>query len=328
MARIEGTSSSWQTIVNTLAEIGLRVEAPGGLTPLLAERRALLMQKTAEAAQRTREQLQPVEAEILAEKENIRNAPAERLAALEEDIRQAQLHLELFRLDKSITGQIRSLYRIRREEKKLARLEAARAEIMTRTERLLAEQDRRLAERRAALEAEAAREYQELNLQITTLQSVLESRQMADALLELETLDHLRALPEEALVLNGIRLETDSPVKLEGKSFWNASIHHLVLTPAGLFALNIWRGGAPENGEPDPVEQVRRAAHLCYELLRFDFPGLTARPVLVCASHPPESPHAPYVKMLPPGEVVRYITWFTEQSLRPEQIEKIAQIMR
>lgn len=328
MARIEGTSGSWQAIVKTLTEIGLPVESPDELAPLLAERRALLMQKTAEAAQKTREQLQPIEAEIQAEKENIRNAPAERLVALEEDIRQAQLHLELFRLDKSITGRIRSLYRIRREEKKLARLEATRAEILARVERLLAGQDRLLEERRAALETEAARDYQQLNIQITTLQRVLESRQLADALLELETLNHLRALSEDALVLNGIHLETDSPAKLDGKSFWNASIHHLVLTPAGLFALNIWRGGKPEDGEADPVEQVRRAAHLCYELLKFDFPGLTARPVLVCAGHPPESPHAPYVKTLPPGEVVRYITWFTEQSLRPEQIEKIAQMIR
>lgn len=328
MARIEGTSGSWQEIVNTLAEIGLQVAAPDEIAPLLTERRTRLAQKTAEAAQKARAQLQPIEAEILTEKENIRNAPAERLAELDEDIHQARLHLELFRLDRSITGRVRNLYRIRREEKKLARLEAARAEITSRVERLLAEQDRLLAQRRAAIEAEAAREYQELNVQITTLQNVLESRQLTDALLELELLEHLRSLPENALILNGIRLETDSPVKMDGKSFWNAKIDHLVLTPAGLFAVNVWRGGKPEAGEPDPVEQVRRAAHLCYELLKFDFPGLTARAVLACPGHAPESPHAPYVKILPPGEIVRYITWFTDESLRPEQIAHIAEMMK
>lgn len=325
MARIDGTSGSWQEIVNLLAEIGLRVEAPGEIQPLLTEHRNQLAQKTAEAAQKAREQLKPIEEEIQIEKENIQNGPAERLAELEEDIRQAKLHLELFRLDKSIVGRISNLFRIRREEKKLRRLEASRDEIAGRLERLLAEQDRILAEKRAATEAETARAYRDLNIKIATLQKVLDSKELGDAILELEMLEHLRGLPDTARVLNGIHLEADSAVKLDGKSFWSAKIDHLVITPSGLFAIDVWRGGKPDAAQGDPLEQIRRAAHLCHELLKFDFPGITARAVLAYRGHAPESPRAAYVKSLPLGEVGGYINWFKDNSLGVEQVERVAE---
>jgi len=325
MARIDGTSGSWQTIVNMLAEIGLRVESPGEIAPLLTVHRNQLASKTAEAGQKAREQLKPVEAEIQIEKENIKNGPAERLAGLEEDIRQAKLHLELFRLDKGILGRISNLFRIQREEKKLRRMEANRDEIAGRLARLLGEQDRILAEKRASIEAEAASEYRDLNIKITTLQKVLDSRELAEAILELEMLEHLRALPDSARVLNGIRLEADSAVKLDGKSFWGAKIDHLVITPSGLFAVSVWRGGKPEASEGDPLEKIRRAAHLCHELLKLDFPGITARAVLACRGHAPESPHGAYVKSLPLGEVGGYINWFKDNSLGAEQVERVAE---
>ena len=143
MARIDGTSGSWQTIVTMLAEIGLQVEAPEDIAPLLTEHRNQLAIKTAEAGQKARKQLKPIEEEIQIEKENLQNGPAGRLADLEEDIRQARLHLELFRLDQSLAGRIRNLYRIRREEKRLQRLEANRAEITGRLEQLRADAERR-----------------------------------------------------------------------------------------------------------------------------------------------------------------------------------------
>lgn len=328
MARIDGTSGSWQAIVDILAEIGLQVEAPGEIALLLTEHRNQLAAKTAEAGQKAREQLKPIEEEIQIEKENIQNGPAERLAELEEDIRQAKLHLELFRLDRSIVGRIGNLFRVRREEKKLRRLETNRDEITGRLERLLAEQDRILAEKRAAIEAEAAREYRDLNIKVSTLQQVLDSRELADSILELEMLEHLRTLPDSARVLNGVQLAANSPVKLDGKSFWSAKIDHLVITPAGLFAVRVWRGGKPDPAEGDPLEQIRRAAHLCHELLKFDFPGITARAVLACRGHAPESPHAAYVKSLPLNEVVGYINWFQENSLKAEQVDQVAEMLR
>lgn len=324
MAQIDGTSGSWQAIVKLLEEIGLRVEAPGEIQAHLTEHRHQLAQKLAEAQEKIREQVKPVEDEIQIEKENIQNGPTKRLAELEEDIRQARLHLELFRLDKGILGRVGNLFRIRREEKKLHRLEQARSEIAGRLERLLGEQDRVLAEKRAAIEAEAAQEYRDINIKITTLQGVLDSKELADAILELEVLEHLRALPDSARVLNGVRLEADSPARLEGKSFWSGKIDHLVITPSGLFAVGVWRGGKPESAESDPVEQIRRAAHLCHELLKNNFPGITVRAVLACRGHAPESQHGAYVKSLPLDEVGRYINWFKDSGLGAERIEQVA----
>ncbi|GAB4491838.1 MAG: hypothetical protein Fur0016_24410 [Anaerolineales bacterium] len=328
MARIEGTSGSWQAIVDMLAEIGLRVEAPGEIAPLLMEYRNQLASKTAEAGQKAREQLKPIEAEIQIEKENIQTAHAQPLATLQEDIRQAKLHLELFRLDRSLTGRISNLFRTRREQKKLHRLETQHSQISARIQRLLTEQDHLLAEKRAAIETEAAHEYQDLNVKITTLQKALDSKELAQAMLELDMLQHLSALPDTTCVLNGIHLEADSPVKLDGKSFWSAKIHHLVITPAGLFAVGVWQGGQPEANQADPLEQIRRAAHLCYELLKFDFPGLPARAVLAYRGQAPQSPHGAYVKSLPLNEVNGYIGWFKENSLSAEQIAQVVAYFR
>ncbi len=327
MARIDGTSKSWQQIVNLLAEIDLRVEEPGEIQPLLAEHRHQLALKTAEAEKKAREQLKPIETEIRIEKENIQNGPAERLAELEEDIQQVKLHLELFRLERGILGRAGNWFRIRREKKKLRRLEANHNEIARRLERLLGEQDRILAEKRAAIEAETAGAYRDLNIKINTLQKALESKELAAASLELEMLEHLRALPDSVRVLNGIRLEANSALNLDGKLFWSGKIDHLVITPSGLFAIGVWRGGQPDPTEGDPLEQIRRATHLCHELLKFDFPGITARAVLACRGHAPQSPHGAYVKSLPLGEVSGYINWFKDNSLGTEQVERVAALV-
>jgi len=323
MARMIGTSGAWQKIRQELAELGLTVERPEELAAHLAEQKSQLAQKMAEAQEKIDSALAPVAAEIQIEKENIEKAPAERLAELDEEIRQTNLHLELYRLDKGFFGQAGNVFRIRRAEKKLAELETARAEISGRVKRLLDEQNAILAEKRAAIEAEAVGDYKLLNARVTFLQQTLASPELAEAELELEMLAQLEKLPETAVVLSGIRLEAESAMRLDGKSFWAGSIDHLVITPSGLFAIEVQPGGK-HNPQGDPFEQIRRAAHLCHELLKFDFPEATVRAVLAHRSPLAEGQQNAYVKTLGLAEVTGYINWFRDNSLSAERIEKIA----
>jgi hypothetical protein len=325
MARMLGTSGAWQGIIDLLAEIGLRVERPGEIPVLLEEQKLQLGQKMAEAQKNIEQALAPVSEAIRLEKENIQNAPAERLAELDEDLRQIKLHLELFRLDRSLFGRASNLFRIRRQEKKLASQEQARSEITGRMKRLLDAQDQILAEKRAAIESEAISQYREINTKVSTLQKVLDSKELATATLELELIEHLETLPEQAWVINGVHLEAEQAVRFEGKAFWAARIDHLVLTPSGLFAVEVQPGGKQNTAQnSDPYEQIRRAAHLCHEMLKADFPGLTVRAVLAHRGAMPESQQSTYVKSLGLGEVTGYINWFKDNSLSAEQVETIA----
>jgi len=323
MARMIGTSGAWRKIQAELSGLGLPVERPEELAAHLAEQKSQLAQKMAEAQEKIDQALAPIAAEIQIEKENIEKAPAERLAELDEDLRQANLHLELYQLDKGLFGRVRNLFRMRRVEKKLAGLEAARAEISGRMKWLLNEQNAVLAEKRAAIEAEAVGDYKLLNARVTFLQQTLASPELAEAELELEMLTQLEKLPETAVVISGLRLEAESAVRLDGKSFWAGSIDHLVITPSGLFAIEAQPGGK-HNPQGDPFEQIRRAAHLCHELLKFDFPEVTVRAVLAHRSPLAEGQQNAYVKTLGLAEVAGYINWFRDNTLSAERIEKIA----
>ncbi len=327
MARMIGTSGAWRKIQAELSELGLPVERPEELAAHLTEQKSQLAQKMAEAQEKIDSALAPIVTEIQIEKEKIEQAPTERLAELDEDLRQASLHLELYRLDRGLFGRARNLFRMRRVEKKLAGLEAARAEISGRVKRLLAEQNAILAEKRAAIEAEAVGDYKLLNARVTFLQQTLASPELAEAELELEMLAQLEQLPETARVLSGLRLEAERAVRLDGKAFWAGSIDHLVITPSGLFAIEVQPGGK-HNPQADPFEQIRRAAHLCHELLKFDFPEVTVRAVLAHRSPLAEGQQNAYVKTLGLAEVIGYINWFKDHSLSAEQSEKIADYLK
>jgi hypothetical protein len=323
MARLIGTSGAWRKIQDELAEIGLRAERPEELSALLTEQKSQLGQKMAEAQGKIDGALAPLAAEIQIQKENIEKGPAERLAELEKDIQQAQLHLEMYRLDKGIVGRLSNRFRIRRVETKLHKLEQDRDEITGRVKRLLGEQEAILAEKRAAVEAEAIGDYKLINSQVAILQQTLESPELAEAVIELEMRSHLEKLPATATVISGLELEADSAVRLEGKSFWSGKINHLVITPSGLFAIEVQQGGKHSASESDPFEQIRRATHLCHELLKYDFPGITVRAVLAHRSPLPEGQQNAYVKTLPFPEVSGYINWFKDNSLSADRIEKI-----
>jgi hypothetical protein len=324
MAKVIGTSRAWKSILSMLADVNLRVEYPREIKPLLDDLKKQFGEKLAEAREQIQQQLEPITAEVEIEKENIEKGSAGRLAELAENIHETQLTLELYQLDKGLFGRVRNLYRIRRQEKKLHGLETERDEVNTHLKRLLDEQDNILAERHASIEAEIVRQYEDVKNKVVILEKVEASKELAEALIEMEMLEQLRALPDNTRVINAVDLETEQAVRLEGKSFWRVQIDHLVITPSGLFAIKIHHGGKQDSKDStDPFEQAKRASHLCYELLKHDFPGITVRAVLAHRGHVRENQQSAYVKTLPINEVAGYIYWFKDNTLSEASIEKI-----
>lgn len=330
MARMMiGTNSAWGRIQQSLAENGLSAASPGEVAACLAAQKLQLGEKLAEAQEKINAALEPVSQAVRVEKENIQRGSGARLPELEESIHQIEAHLELLRLDGSLFGRMRNLFRIRRQAKKLGRQARARDEIIARVNRLTGEQDKILAEKRAEIEAEVVSGYKELNSRVALLQGLLESKELAEASVEVELSGLLGHLPESAWVLTGVELSSGQVVRLPGMPSGLGKIDHLVMTPSGLFAVNFYQAGRGGQADDDPFEQVRRAATMCHDVLKLDFPEVTVRAVLALHRGPlPESRQNTYVKMLPFAELTGYINWFKDQSLSAARLEQIAAFLQ
>lgn len=327
MAKIIGTGGAWGSIQAMLETVNLQAGQPGEVHTLLQEHKTLLEKSLVEARAEIEGKIAPFAEEIAREKENIERGPAERLGQLESEIQQTELALELYRLEKGLFSRIRNLFRIGRVERKLARLSKEREKISERVKRLLEEQDLRLTEKRASLEAEVMQQYQDLQNKVNILQQAENSKELADAVTELEMLEILRGLPEQVTVLNNVVLEADRGFRLDGKWIQTARIDHLVLTPSGLFSLALYQASRQPNTNHDTADEVRQSAAICYDLLRDKFPQATVRGILAYRNHAPEKA-SPFVKTLPFTEVNGYINWFKDSTLSPERIEEIVAYLK
>lgn len=325
MAKILGASGAWQTILSMLSEVGLQVQHPREIQALLDEHKKQLETEQKKAQQKIKRTIRPIHREIEAEKDNIRSGIVGRTAELESEIHQIELSLELYRLDKNLLHR----FRIARTERRLQRRQQDLKEANERLNRLLAEQDGQLAEKRGALETEILAQTRATAVKVETLEKALGAKELTEAVTELEMLAVLSQLPDGVCVVNNVRLEAERGTRFQGKSFWEAQIDHLVITPAGLFTINLRHAAKPAGADTSAsfYEQVARASHLCYELLKQDFPGVTVRGIVAHRGHAPEQSNN-YVKTLPFSEVNGYITWFKDNTLNATHIQQIADYLQ
>ncbi len=245
MATILGASRAWRTLQQTLAELNLQANQPADLPPLQQTLQEDLRHKQLQADTQTRQQFAPLEAEIEQEKARLRLAPAASLAALEDKLREVQLTLDLYHSDKSLLGRLGNGYRIRRQEKNQAHLQAEKTEIEQNLLRQLQEQDALLEKHRAELLAQSAHPHRTLNAQVALLNQILQSKELTEATLQHNAQKELQNLPPPACVLAGLQIETQQPARLDGKTYWRAEIDFLALTPAGLFAILVYGSAKP-----------------------------------------------------------------------------------
>jgi len=166
----------------------------------------------------------------------------------------------------------------------------------------------------------------EIRDRVEILKSISGSHELTSAVVELEMIEILSRLPENFHILNDIHLRTERGIRFEGEWLIRGEISNLVVSPAGLFAIEV-NSGSKQNAEKgaafDPSDQIKRAAHLCYSFLKPDFPAVTVRSILAYRGHLPESQKTGIVKTLPIADVPGYITWFKENTLNEALMEGI-----
>jgi hypothetical protein len=325
MASIYGTSRAWKEIAAHLEAYKFKVEHPKEIEPLLQSCISEYERQFDQAKQVVENEIAALEQQIAQEKEKVR-VELEKFAeehALE--IKQAELTVDFYRHERSPFNFVRSFFRIRRETGKLEGLQKTLQEYRDEVEHDLHEKQAQLGQIKASKHQTAQAACREAYEKVEILKSVTGSHELAEAVVELETINMLSRLPENFHVLNDIRLRTERGIRFEGEWLIRGEISNLVVAPAGLFAIELYssKQNMPADASFDPREQIKRAAHLCYSFLKPEFPMVSVRSILAYRGHLPESQAASIVKTLSIPDVPAYITWFTENTLNEAMMQEI-----
>ncbi len=173
--------------------------------------------------------------------------------------------------------------------------------------------------------------FQQIADNITFLEKILSSPELAGGNAELEVIDCLRALPDTYYVCSDVNLRATRKIRFQGEYLQTAQIDHLVVGSGGIFVLEVkrWSRQFIERGNFfDPYKQVARSSYLCYDLLRGHMPGVRVRSVLVnCGELPPRRDDF-HIKVVTLPELHGYLAWFRKPVLNKEQIARIIEILR
>jgi hypothetical protein len=330
MASIYGTSGAWKGIVARLEPCQLKAERPDEIEMLLQSCNLNYEQQFDNAKSAIENEIVLLGQDIDQEREKVR-VELEKFAeehALE--IKQAEVNADFYRNDRSIFNSVRSFFRIRRETGKLEGIHKVIQEHRDEIEhelRAKEAQRERLTTTKDHMADAACREARE---RVEILKSIIGSTELANAAAELEMIEILSRLPEGFHVLNDVRLQAERGIRFEGEWLSHGIISNLVVCPAGLFAIEVYRASkqaALNDKEPDPREQIKRVAHLCYSFLKTEFPSVSVRSILAYRGHLPESQATSVVKALPIPDVPGYITWFKEKMLDEKVMKDILEYL-
>jgi len=176
---------------------------------------------------------------------------------------------------------------------------------------------------------EKDRQIEALMANISRLEGLQNSPELAGAQAELSVIAQLYKLPAEYVVFNDIRLRATRYIHFTGGALQSAQIDHLVLSPTGIFVIETksWSKNFVESGAyHDPFDQVQRASYLCYDTLK-QFGKLHVRSIIACAGPLPQKPSDAKIKVLRVEELVGYIASFKEKELKPELFSELKQFL-
>lgn len=145
---------------------------------------------------------------------------------------------------------------------------------------------------------------------IAQLKDIRESPTYKGAIAELEMIDFLKKLPNNYFVFNDVLLHSYNHYFHNGKLLKSSQIDHLVVSPAGVFIIEVkfWNKKFIETNDYfSPYEQVERASKLCWLLLKDDFEQVKTRSIIAYKDSIPHN-ESSYVKTLKIPYVNQYIT--------------------
>lgn len=326
MASTYGTSGAWRAITAQLEAVQLKVNRPNEIQPLLQSCAKEYAKQFNQARRLIEEEIATLEQEIVQEREKIRidlEKYAEQYAL---EIKQAELHADFYRNDRHIFNLVRSFFRIRRETGKLTSLQKNVQDYRDEIEYDVREKENQLEYKKTNKDKLAEAACAEIHSQVDVLKNIVGSPGLANAVTELGMIETLSHLPDNYHVLNDLHIKLERGIKFDGEWFIQGQISNLVVSPTGLFAIEVNHGGkqsAKQDATVDPRDQIRLAAQLLYLILKPDFPTVSVRSILVHRGSLPDNQKTQIVKTLSAADVPGYITWFKENTLDEVTMQKI-----
>lgn len=326
MTSFYGTSKVWGEISQKLEAFHLTASHPKEIGPLLERCLTEYEQQLKRVHQELENEISLLDHEIYLEKEKVKAHLKTFPEYSSLEIEQSEANLELYKHDHSIFNFIRNYFRVRHESRKIAKLREDLKDSRNEMEQPLHAKEIELEQKIAQKDELARRECQEVIAQIDFLRSISGSQELASAVAEVELQEYLGQLPGSCHVFNNINLRVDRGILFEGKWLIKAQIDQLVVTPAGLFVIEIknWSKQFGEKGfSSDPYEQIKLAAQLCHEIIKPDFPGITVRSILAYRGHPPGYQNSGHVKALLLLDIPAYINFFTDNTLTNQALQQM-----
>lgn len=326
MAQIYGTSKAWQEIAAKLDAAQLKANHPRDINVLLEDSTREYEEQMGQALNALADEIILLEQDVNKQKEQIEKEMAVYSEKFSLDIEQAEVTLDLYQHERSIFNSIHNFLKSRRERIKLTGLRKTIQDYQNEIEKPLRAKENELGQMKAHKEQLAREQCGQLGAKIEILRDLSGSTELANAQAELEMLEYLQSLPDHVHVINHLNLSVDRGFRFDGKWLINGQINHLVVSPAGLFAIQVKNWNKQSTKKPSGAklgEEINDAAQLCYLLVKPKFPNITVRGVLAYRGHMPENEKTGFVKVLQLQEVCGYISWFKEHTLDDERVREL-----
>lgn len=330
MATVIGTSGAWRQVSRKLQSLGVHASHPREVEGELAQRRALREEQVARLPVQVRRELADLETQLQNLRTDSESRMASRRCAVEREVAQVDQQIRVLQAE---SGGLRGLLNMARlslvsAKKKSLEMELQRfcnaryeeiANLQCQVERNRRDHDMIVDQRRY-----------DLDRCISDLRAIALSGEMAGASAEIEIIDVLSMLPAHCVVLNDVRLEAERFMRFAGHPLQSAQIDHVVLTPQGVFVIEVKRWSAEfvhSQNYHDPFKQVSRARYLCQTLLRDHQLACKVRSLIATRGKMPEKPPDQYVKILSAQELTRYILWFKDPPLTDSEFRAVRRFL-
>jgi hypothetical protein len=163
-----------------------------------------------------------------------------------------------------------------------------------------------------------------LQSQLSNLNEIAASKELAGAIAEVEVINELAKLPEACRIINDITLEAPHYIHNRGNPIQSAQIDTLVITPAGVFVVEVknWSREFAESGQGfNPYEQVSRARQLVWIILQeAGLRHVKVRAIVATQGRLPAKKEE-FVAVKQMTQLRGYIRWFNDSNVDVPETE-------
>ena len=330
MATVLGTSGAWRQVSRKLQGLGVRASHPRELRDELERQRTSYDDQVARLFVEVDQEIADQEQRLQRMRSESESRIVTRCSATESEIAPVERQIAALQTESGVLRGLLNKAKLSLASAKKKSLEKELNRFCSSVYEELASLQHQVERTRRDRDLIVDQRRHDLDRRISELRAILLSGELAGASAELEVIGVLSKLPTDCVVLNDVRLEAERFMRFAGQPLQSAQIDHVVLTPQGVFVIEVktWSAEFVESENyHDPFKQVSRARYLCQTLLRDHGLACKVRSLIAALGKIPPKPPDQYVKVLSTQELTRYILWFKDPPLTDFEFRAIRRFL-